>query len=148
MSKFVYNSVNKISGTPIVRKIVKFSSVGALGTVTNITIFSALTFLNVNYNLSSIAAFLVAVTQNYQLNKKWTFKDHNTQTRKKFPKYLALNFFSFLINLAVLNLVVLNFGEEKLIQIGGQIAGIGVAMGFNFFGSYLIIFAKKKESEI
>ena len=107
-----------------------------------------MTFLNVNYNLSSIAAFLVAVTQNYQLNKKWTFKDHNTKTRKKFPKYLVLNFFSFLVNLAVLNLVVAYFGEDKLIQIAGQITGIGVAMVFNFLGSYLIIFAKHEEDEV
>ncbi len=104
--------------------------------------------MNVNYNISSVIAFLVAVTQNYQLNKKWTFRDHNTKTRKKFPKYLALNFFSFLVNLAVLNIVVFYFGEEKLIQIAGQIAGIGVAMGFNFLGSYLIIFAKHEESDI
>lgn len=148
MSKFVYNSVNKKRGSPIVKKIVKFSSVGALGSVTNITIFSALTFLNVNYNISAVVAFLAAVTQNYQLNKKWTFKDHKTKTRKKFPKYLALNFSSFLVNLLVLNLVVLNFGDEKLMQIAGQIAGIGAAMGINFLGSYLIIFAKHKESEI
>jgi len=116
--------------------------------VTNIAIFSSLTFLNINYNVSSIAAFLVAVTQNYQLNKKWTFKDHNTKTRKKFPKYLVLNFFSFLVNLAVLNVVVFYFGEEKLIQIAGQITGIGVAMVFNFLGSYLVIFAKHEESEV
>ena len=119
-----------------------------LGSITNISIFSALTFLNVNYNLSSVIAFLVAVTQNYQLNKKWTFKDHNTKTRKKFPKYLVLNFLSFLVNLVVLNIVVHYFGEEKLMQIAGQIAGIGVGMGFNFLGSYLIIFAKHEEIEI
>jgi len=107
-----------------------------------------LTFLNVHYNISSVVAFLAAVTQNYQLNKKWTFKDHKTRTRKKFPKYLALNFSSFLLNLLVLNLVVMNFGDEKLMQIAGQVAGIAVAMGFNFIGSYLIIFAKHKEEEI
>lgn len=116
--------------------------------MTNISVFSALTFLNIHYNVSSLIAFLVAVTQNYQLNKKWTFRDHKTKTRKKFPKYLALNFFSFLINLAVLNMVVFYFGDEKLVQIMGQIVGISVAMGFNFLGSYLIIFAKHKESEI
>jgi putative flippase GtrA len=104
--------------------------------------------LNVNYNASSVIAFLVAVTQNYQLNKKWTFRDHKTRTRKKFPKYLTLNFLSFLLNLLVLNIVVLNFGDDKLIQIAGQIAGIAFAMGFNFVGSYLIIFAKHKEEEI
>ena len=119
-----------------------------MGSVTNVTIFSILTFLDVNYNISSISAFLVAVTQNYQLNKRWTFKDHNTKTRKKFPKYLALNFLSFLVNLAVLNVVVAYFGDDKLIQIAGQILGIGVAMVFNFLGSYLIIFAKHEDSEL
>jgi len=88
---------------------------------------------------------LVAVAQNYQLNKKWTFKDHNTKTRKRFPKCLALNFLSFLINLAVLNIVIYYFDKEKLIQIANQIAGIVVAMGFNFPVSYLIIFAKHEE---
>jgi len=148
LSKFVYNSTYKILGCHIINKFAKFGSVGALGTVTNIAIFSSLTFLNVNYNLSSIAAFLVAVTQNYKLNKKWTFKDHNTKTRKKFPKYLVLNFFSFFVNLAVLNIVIFYFGEDKLIQIAGQIVGIGIAMIFNFLGSYLVIFAKNEEKEV
>ena len=132
----------------IISKILKFSSVGALGSVTNIAIFSSLVFLDFHYNIASVLAFFVAVTQNYMLNKKWTFKDHNTKTRKKFPKYLILNFFSFLVNLAVLNLVVAYFGEDKLIQIAGQITGIGVAMVFNFLGSYLIIFAKHEEDEV
>ena len=92
-------------------------------------------------------AFFVAVTQNYALNKKWTFKDHNTKTRKKFIKYFILNFSSFLINLLVLNLVVMNFGEDNMIKIIGQILGIGVAMGFNFLGSYFVIFAKLKDKD-
>ena len=131
----------------IISKILKFSSVGALGSVTNISIYSALVFLDVHYNLASVIAFIFAVTQNYTLNKKWTFKDHNTKTKKKFIKYFILNFSSFFINLAVLNLVVLNFDEGNLTKILGQIFGIGVAMGFNFLGSYLIIFAKHKEDK-
>lgn len=109
--------------------------------------FSVATFININYNIASVIAFLVAVTQNYTLNKKWTFKDHNTKTRKKFIKYFILNFSSFFINLLVLNIVVLNFGEDTTTKIAGQILGIGVAMGFNFLGSYLVIFAKSKDNE-
>jgi len=131
----------------MIKKILKFSSVGAIGTVTNIVIFSTLTFLSLNYNLASVIAFLVAVTQNYILNKKWTFKENNTRTSKKFIKYFVLNLSSFSINLIVLNLIVLNFGEDNLTKIVAQLAGIGVAMGFNFLGSNLIIFAKPKESE-
>jgi len=131
----------------MITKIVKFSSVGALGSITNIAIFSSLTFLSIHYNIASFLAFLVAVTQNYTLNKKWTFKEHNTKTRKKFIKYFILNFSSFLVNLLVLNIVVLNFGDENLTKITAQILGIGVAMGINFLGSYLVIFAKSKDDE-
>jgi len=131
----------------MVRKIVKFGSVGALGSVTNIIIFSSLTFLNVNYNIAATIAFLVAVTQNYLLNKKWTFKEHNTKTKKKFIKYFILNFISFLINLTVLNIIIFYFGDEKLTTILAQIIGIGAAMSLNFTGSYLVIFAKSKENE-
>lgn len=131
----------------MVSKIVKFGSVGALGTVTNIAVFSSLTFLSIHYNVASTSAFLVAVTQNYLLNKKWTFKEHNTKTKKKFIKYFILNFISFLINLAVLNIIVLNFGEDKLTTILAQIIGIGVGMGLNFIGSYLVIFAKSQGNE-
>ena len=125
----------------------KFGSVGAIGSITNLSVFTALTFLDVNYNIASILAFLVAVTQNYTLNKKWTFKDHNSKTRKKFIKYFILNFASFLVNLLVLNIVVLNFGNDHLTKIIAQALGIGVAMGFNFLGSYLVIFAKSKDDE-
>ncbi len=129
----------------IINKILKFSSVGALGSVTNIAIFSALIFLDVNYNIASIVAFVFAVTQNYTLNKKWTFKDHNTQTKQKFVKYFILNLSSFMINLGVLNLFVMNFDDGNITKIIGQVLGIGVAMGFNFVGSYLVIFAKNRE---
>jgi len=129
----------------IISKILKFGSVGALGSITNIAIFSTLIFLDIHYNVASVAAFLVAVTQNYILNKHWTFKDHNTKTKQKFIKYLLLNVSSFFINLAVLNLVVMNFGDTNTMKIAGQMVGIAAAMGINFLGSYLVIFAKSKE---
>ena len=131
----------------VVKKLMKFASVGALGSVSNISIFSLLVYLDINYNIASVIAFLFAVTQNYMLNKKWTFKDHNTQTKQKFIKYFILNLSSFLVNLAVLNLIVINFDEGTLTKIIGQILGIGVAMGFNFIGSYLVVFAKEKETK-
>ncbi len=41
----------------------------------------------------------------------------------------------------------MNFGEDNMIKIIGQILGIGVAMGFNFLGSYFVIFAKLKDKD-
>ncbi len=128
----------------ISRRFLKFGSVGALGTVTNLIIYSTLIFLNVNYNLASVSAFVVAVTQNFVLNKRWTFSDHDAGIKHRFVKYVALNFLSFLLNLAILNLVIYFFGADKTTQIIAQVLGIAGAMVTNFIGSHLLVFKTGK----
>lgn len=131
---------NKIS-----RRFLKFGSVGALGTVTNLLIYSTLIFLNINYNIASASAFVVAVTQNFILNKRWTFSDHDVSIKHRFVKYFALNFLSFLLNLAILNLVIYLFGTDKTIQIVAQVLGIMGAMLSNFAGSHIVVFKTSGE---
>lgn len=128
----------------MLKKITQYGSVGALGTVTNLSVFTLLSSMSVEPNISSLVAFLVAVSQNYRLNKLWTFKDHSSQTEKKFFKYIGLNSVSFLINIFILNLVIHKFGSTQGILIMGQASGIFVAMAFNFLGSYFFVFAKNK----
>ncbi len=129
----------------ITHRFLKFGSVGALGTVTNLAIYSILIFLNINYNIASASAFVVAVTQNFVLNKQWTFNDHDASIKHRFVKYFALNFLSFLLNLAILNLVIHFFGTDKVIQIVAQVLGIAGAMVTNFIGSHLLVFKTGKE---
>ncbi len=127
-------------GENITRRLLKFGSVGALGVVTNLSIYTVLIFLNFNYNIASSLAFVIAVTQNFLLNKRWTFKDHDKSMKHMFIKYFALNFFSFLLNLAILNLVIYFFGTEKTVQIIAQLLGIAGAMTTNFTGSHIVVF--------
>jgi len=127
--------------------MLKFGSVGALGAVTNLLIYSTLIFLDVNYNVAAVAAFLVAVTQNFLLNKRWTFSDHDVNVRHRFVKYLILNFISFLLNLLILNLVIHSFGTEKTVQIAAQVLGILGAMATNFTGSHMVVFKTWGERE-
>ena len=129
----------------ITHRFLKFGSVGALGTVTNLAIYSILIFLNINYNIASASAFVVAVAQNFVLNKRWTFNDHDAGIKHRFVKYFALNFVSFLLNLAILNLVIHYFGTDKMTQIVAQVLGIAGAMVTNFIGSHLLVFKTGKE---
>ena len=131
----------------IVRRMLKFGSVGAFGAVTNLAIYSTLIFLDVNYNIAAICAFVVAVTQNFILNKRWTFKDHDVSVKYRFAKYFILNFLSFLLNLAILNLVIYFFGTEKMVQIAAQMLGILGAMLTNFIGSHIVVFKTWGERE-
>lgn len=126
--------------TTITRRLLKFGSVGALGTVTNMAIYSTLIFLDTNYNIASASAFIVAVSQNFLLNKRWTFSDHDRSITHRFAKYFALNFLSFLLNLTILNLVIHYFGTDKAVLIVAQILGILGAMVTNFAGSHIFVF--------
>ena len=76
-----------ILNSSIVNRLLKFGSVGILGVVTNLTIYTTLIFLDLNYNLASSLAFVVAVSQNFMLNKRWTFKDHDREIKNMFIKY-------------------------------------------------------------
>lgn len=125
----------------------KFGSVGALGTVTNMTIYSSLIFMNINYNIASMSAFIVAVTQNFLLNKRWTFSDYDKGIKNRFIKYLILNFLSFLLNLTILNLIIYYFGTDKSTQIFAQILGIAGAMVTNFTGSHMVVFGTVGEKK-
>jgi putative flippase GtrA len=97
--------------------------------------------------MAAVAAFLVAVSQNFTLNKRWTFKDHDITVRHRFVKYLVLNFSSFLLNLLILNLIIHFFGTQKSVQIAAQICGIGGAMMTNFIGSHMLVFKTWGEKE-
>ena len=103
--------------------------------------------MNIDYNIASISAFMVAVSQNFILNKRWTFNDHDKAIKNRFIKYLILNFLSFLLNLAILNLVIYYFGTEKYIQIVAQLLGIAGAMVTNFTGSHIVVFGTVGEKK-
>lgn len=149
MNSIVKNSILDVSllKNKISRRFLKFGSVGALGTVTNMLIYSSLIFLNINYNIASTSAFVVAVTQNFALNKRWTFSDHDVSIRHRFIKYFVLNFSSFLLNLVILNLVIYFLGTEKTIQIAAQVLGIMGAMVTNFIGSHIVVFKTSGEKK-
>lgn len=110
-------------------------------------IYSSLIFLETNYNIASASAFVVAVTQNFLLNKRWTFSDHDKSIKNRFVKYFALNFLSFLLNLAILNLIIHYFGTDKIVLIMAQILGILGAMTTNFAGSHIFVFGTIGEKE-
>jgi len=59
-------------------RFLRFMLVGGLGTLTNLLVLFLIThFAGIHYMASFGVAFLIAATQNYCLNKQWTFGDRN-----------------------------------------------------------------------
>jgi len=123
--------------------LLRFLFVGALGTIVNLIIFYIFAdFLNFNANVSSIIAFLVAVTHNYLLNHLWSFKKYvNFQVnRKSYIKYVCVNIFGLIVNLIVLNLILMQFNPA--IKATAQLFGVLAGTFFNFILSRFYVFNK------
>ena len=123
--------------------LLRFLVVGVLGTIVNIIIFFIFAdYLNINANISSIIAFLVAVTHNYLLNHIWSFKKYvNFQVnRKSYIKYVSVNIFGLIVNLIVLNLILVQFNPTT--KATAQLFGVLAGTVFNFILSRFYVFNK------
>jgi dolichol-phosphate mannosyltransferase len=133
------------SGTALTQ-FVKFSLTGGLGTVTNLAIF----FLCVDIAglpeiPVSVCCFLVAVTQNYIINHKWSFKrdtENEALSLKRWLQFIAASLFGLAVNIAAMTFVLKNFAPPyKFIA---QACGIATGMIINFTLSKLFVWRKKK----
>ena len=120
-------------------QLLRFCVVGTLGAAINFAIYTAvMKFTSLGINISAIAAFGVAVTNNYIINHRWTFSavnESNPLNRTQFTYYVLGNVVGLLVNLLVLNAVVTFAGIR--FHLIGQLLGIVCGMMFNF------VFAKK-----
>ncbi len=126
---------------PLIRQFVRFAMVGGLGTVTNLVIFFILVDRLGNTPIfGALAAFGVAVTQNYIFNELWTFNDagHNKISRPRFTKFIIFSSLALGANLLVLEFLIANF--EFPYYVIPQAAGIMAATLLNYATSRLITF--------
>ncbi len=124
-------------------KLIRFGIVGSVGAGINLTTYYAMTeILFLGANTGAIAAFCVAVTNNYLLNHQWTFSAENENrpvNLKLFMSYLFGNLIGLLVNLLVLNALIAIAGIR--FHLVGQLLGISCGMMFNFVFAKKIVFS-------
>ncbi|KYZ76411.1 polysaccharide synthesis protein GtrA [Anaerosporomusa subterranea] len=123
----------------MLKEFVKFSLVGASGTLVNLAIYSLAIYLGTNYMAAATISFLVAVTNNFYWNFIWTFKGKAPEKsiRWKYVSFFLISVLNFGINLIALKYLVDVYMLNKILA---QILAIGVASVFNFLLNYLITF--------
>ena len=126
--------------------LIKFSMTGAMGTISNLVVFSLLFYgASLHHLAASTVAFIVAVTQNYIINKSWTFRTTDGEGHRKFIYYLrfvAVSLAGLSVNLGVLFVLVDTFGFKYVFI--AQFMGILGGMMINFTGSVFFVFSQKK----
>ena len=116
-------------------QLVRFSCVGAIGYVVNLTVFAACVhLLGIDYRVAAGIAFLVAVTNNFLLNRHWTFEARHGHAGFQAARFFAVSLAAFAFNLVFLLVLVDSFGVAK---VPAQAAAIAIATPISFLGNKL-----------
>jgi putative flippase GtrA len=119
-------------------QLFKFGLVGGSGYVLNLAVFALLAgSLGVQHVAAAIAAFCVAVTNNFVLNRYWTFGPGEGPAHFQAARFFTVSLASLGLNLGVLELLIANHLTGELTA---QAISVAVAMPFNFLGNKLWTF--------
>lgn len=120
-------------------QLLKFGIVGGSGYLINLAVFASLAGgLGVHHLAAAVAAFCVAVSNNFLWNRIWTFGPGEDHAVFQAARFFAVSIGALLINLAVLEALVVGASMGDL---GAQAIAVAVAMPFNFLGNKLWTFA-------
>jgi putative flippase GtrA len=120
-------------------QLLKFGLVGGSGYLVNLAAFALLAgALDLHYAVAAVGAFCVAVTNNFLLNRHWTFDAGHGHAGFQAARFFAVSVAALLINLAVLDALV---SATSLTELTSQAIAVAVAMPFNFIGNKLWTFA-------
>jgi putative flippase GtrA len=120
-------------------QLVKFCIVGGTGYVVNLAVYSLLVgIFEIHYIPAAVCSFVVAVTNNYTLNRHWTFRAQRGHVAYQGARFLVVSTLALGANLIVLHLLV----SAGLGEIPAQAIAIVLVTPINFVGNKLWSFGR------
>ena len=122
------------------RSWAKFCTVGATGYLVNLTVYTLLLeWVGLDYIPSACGSFLVAVANNYALNRAWTFRGDRGHVAYQGLRFLVVSTASLVANLIVLHVLI----SAGLGEIVAQAIAIILVTPLNFVGNKLWSFRQR-----
>ena len=126
-------------------QFIKFAVTGGLGSITNLVIFFLFADkLDLPVIPVSIGCFLIAATQNYLINHRWSFVKTTTGTGislKLWFMFVAGSLLGLAVNIIVMKTIL--FYWTPPFKFIAQACGIVAGMVINFFISKYVVFRKR-----
>jgi putative flippase GtrA len=115
-------------------QLAKFCTVGAIGYVVNLAVYTALLrWAGLHYLAAALCSFLVAVTNNYTWNRIWTFRGDRGHFAYQGLRFLVVSGAALAANLVCLRVLVA-LGVGKIVA---QAIAIVLVTPLNFLGNKL-----------
>lgn len=124
-------------------QLFQFAVVGGWGYVINLLVFAALAEgAGLHHVLAAVGAFLVAVTNNFVLNRLWTFRSQGARAHHagfQAARFFTVSAIGLAVNLVVLTLLV---DVASMPEVPSQAIAVAVATPVNFIGNKLWTFRR------
>jgi len=121
-------------------QLFKFGLVGVTGYLVNLAVFALLADgLGAHYVLAAVAAFGVAVSNNFFWNRHWTFAAGDGNRGFQAARFFTVSIAALAVNLVVLEALIVG---TSLRALTAQAIAVAVAMPLNFLGNKLWTFAE------
>ncbi|MFI4992887.1 MAG: GtrA family protein [Solirubrobacterales bacterium] len=116
-------------------QLVRFGLVGGVGFAVNLAVYSLFVHpVGVDYRVASVVAWLVAVINNFVLNRHWTFDARAGRAHFQALRFLVVSLVAEGCSLLLLTLFVEGVGIAK---IPAQALAVAASMPLNFLGNKL-----------
>jgi putative flippase GtrA len=119
-------------------QLVRFGLVGGVGFVVNVAVYALLVHgASLEYRVASVVAWLVAVCNNFVLNRHWTFDASGGRAHRQAARFLLVSLAAEVVSLLLLTLFV---EAAHLPKVPAQALAVAASMPFNFLGNKLWTF--------
>jgi putative flippase GtrA len=116
-------------------QLVRFGLVGGIGFVVNLAVYTLFVHgAGLDYRAANVAAWLVAVINNFVLNRHWTFAAGDGRARSQAVRFLVVSLVAEAFSLLLLTLFVQGVGIAK---VPAQALAVAASMPLNFLGNKL-----------
>jgi putative flippase GtrA len=124
-------------------QLVRFGLVGGLGFAVNLAIYALCVHaLGLDYHMAAVAAWVVAVLNNFFLNRHWTFDASGGRVHFQAMRFFVVSLVAFGFSLLLLTLFVESAGLAK---IPAQALAVAGSTPLNFLGNKLWSFRSEVE---
>lgn len=99
----ISGSVANFAARPGARQFVKFCIVGLSSTIIDFGLLNLLHYrVGLPLAVAATCSFLVAVTNGFYWNRRWTFRAGEGDAAKQYSKFIATNIVGWLLNLTIM----------------------------------------------
>lgn len=122
-------------------QLVRFGMVGAVGFIVNLAVYALFVHpIGVDYRVAAVAAWMVAVANNFVLNRHWTFDARDGRARFQALRFVCVSLVAFGCSLLLLTLLVESGGLAK---VPAQAIAVVASTPLNFLGNKLWSFRSR-----